>query len=51
MPADVPIEDGHVRVTYNAGFIVLSYVISFIGCMSCLEILHLRTARRGLYNW
>jgi NO-binding membrane sensor protein with MHYT domain len=37
--------------SYNAGFIVLSYVISFIGAWSTLELLHRRTSGRGLNNW
>ncbi len=37
--------------SYNAGLIVLSYVISFVGCATALELLHRRTSRFGLYNW
>ncbi|KAJ5952284.1 uncharacterized protein N7479_010697 [Penicillium vulpinum] len=40
-----------VRVTYLAGYIVLSYVISAMGCITTLELLHRRTSRSGLYNW
>lgn len=38
-------------VSYNAGFIVLSYLVSLAGCATCVELLHRRTARFGLYNW
>ena len=37
--------------SYYAGFIVLSYVISLVGCATALELLHRRTSRFGLYNW
>jgi hypothetical protein len=37
--------------SYNAGLIVLSYVISLMGCATALELLHRRTSRFGLYNW
>ncbi|KAI2122201.1 hypothetical protein LOZ42_000665 [Ophidiomyces ophidiicola] len=40
-----------VPVSYSAGFIVLSYIVSLAGCATCLELLHRRTARFGLYNW
>ncbi|KAJ5558671.1 hypothetical protein N7461_002643 [Penicillium sp. DV-2018c] len=46
-PQDQPL----VRVTYLAGYIVLSYVISAMGCATTLELLHRRTSRSGLYNW
>ncbi|CAG8332751.1 unnamed protein product [Penicillium salamii] len=39
------------RVTYLAGYIFLSYVISAMGCATTLELLHRRTSRSGLYNW
>ncbi|CAG8060247.1 unnamed protein product [Penicillium nalgiovense] len=40
-----------VRVRYLAGYIILSYVISAMGCTTTLELLHRRTSRSGLYNW
>nr|KMM68224.1 hypothetical protein CPAG_04555 [Coccidioides posadasii RMSCC 3488] len=40
-----------VPVSYSAGFIVLSYLVSLAGCATCLELLHRRTSRFGLYNW
>ncbi|CAI7596415.1 unnamed protein product [Penicillium pancosmium] len=40
-----------VHVTYLAGYIFLSYVISSMGCATTLELLHRRTSRSGFYNW
>ncbi|CAI7623754.1 unnamed protein product [Penicillium glandicola] len=40
-----------VHVTYLAGYIVLSYVISAMGCATTLELLHRRTSRSGVFNW
>ncbi|KAK2873657.1 hypothetical protein FQN49_002190 [Arthroderma sp. PD_2] len=40
-----------VHQSFHAGFIVLSYIVSLVGCATCLELLHRRTARLGLYNW
>jgi NO-binding membrane sensor protein with MHYT domain len=37
--------------SYNPGFVVLSYVVSFIGAVTTLELLHRRTSARGFYNW
>ena len=37
--------------SYNAGFIVLAYMVSWVGCITTLELLHRRTSRRVLYNW
>ena len=37
--------------SYNAGFIVLSYCISVVGCWTALELLHRRTSRGGVQNW
>lgn len=52
MAAEREIELGTVVLqSYNAGFIVLSYLISLAGCVTCLELLHRRTSRLGLYNW
>ncbi|QMW41941.1 hypothetical protein G4B11_005265 [Aspergillus flavus] len=49
--ADAPVERAPIGVSYLAGFIFLSYVISMMGCTTTLELLHRRTARAGLYNW
>lgn len=47
-----PVNPGHlVHVTYLAGYIFLSYVISSMGCATTLELLHRRTSRSGFYNW
>lgn len=40
-----------IGVSYMPGFIVLSYVVSVMGCITTLELLHRRTSRSGLYNW
>ncbi|KAF3492078.1 uncharacterized protein GIQ15_01595 [Arthroderma uncinatum] len=40
-----------VHQSFHAEFIVLSFVVSLVGCATCLELLHRRTARLGLYNW
>ena len=45
------LNSSHVAVHYNAGFIVLSYLVSLVGCITTLELLQRRTSRRGLYNW
>ncbi|KAE8306794.1 hypothetical protein BDV41DRAFT_93120 [Aspergillus transmontanensis] len=49
--ADAPVERAPIGVSYLAGYIFLSYVISMMGCTTTLELLHRRTARAGLYNW
>ncbi|KFY31704.1 hypothetical protein V493_00884 [Pseudogymnoascus sp. VKM F-4281 (FW-2241)] len=36
---------------FTPGYVVLSYVVSFIGAWTTLELLHRRTAGKGLYNW
>ncbi|KAI0010604.1 FAD dependent oxidoreductase-domain-containing protein [Xylariaceae sp. FL0662B] len=35
---------------FNAGFVVLSYVVSLTGAASTLELLNRRTSRNGLFN-
>ena len=40
-----------VRHQYNPGYIVLSYLVSFVGCWTTLKLLHRRTSHRGYYNW
>jgi hypothetical protein len=40
-----------VHASYNAGFVFLAYLVSFIGCVTSLELLHRRTSRRGAINW
>ncbi|KAI9676790.1 MAG: hypothetical protein M1829_002885 [Trizodia sp. TS-e1964] len=32
-------------------FVVLSYLVSYVGSLTTLELLHRRTAGKGLYNW
>ncbi|OBT61333.1 hypothetical protein VE03_09534 [Pseudogymnoascus sp. 23342-1-I1] len=36
---------------FTPGFVVLSYLVSFIGAWTTLELLQRRTAGKGLYNW
>lgn len=37
--------------TFTVGYIILSYVVSYVGALTTLELLHRRTADTGLYNW
>lgn len=36
---------------FLVGYIVLSYIVSYVGTWTTLELFNLRTAGRGLYNW
>lgn len=36
---------------FSPGFVVLSYLVSFVGAWTTLELINRRTAGRGLYNW
>lgn len=36
---------------FNAGFIVLSCVVSYVGSLTTLELLNRRTAGAGRQNW
>lgn len=45
------VEGQKAHARYNAGYIVLSYIVSLAGCVTTLELLHRRTSRLGLYNW
>jgi hypothetical protein len=38
-------------VTYDAGYIVLSFFVSLLGCITTLELLQRRTSTHGAYNW
>lgn len=44
-------DEGPVHISYLAGYLFLSYVISAMGCATALELLHRRTSRSGFYNW
>lgn len=35
---------------FNPGFVVLSFIISLVGAVTTLELLHRRTSGRGWYN-
>ncbi|TVY78348.1 Signaling protein [Lachnellula suecica] len=56
-PGEMRHMEGHIVPKYfNAGFVVLSYLISYLGAMTTLELLMRRTSMRresmrGLYNW
>ncbi|KAG7403376.1 Signaling protein YkoW [Fusarium oxysporum f. sp. rapae] len=39
-----------VPQSYNAGFIILSYIVSLVGAGSSLELMSRRTGFRGLFN-
>ncbi|KAL2151770.1 hypothetical protein VTH82DRAFT_6868 [Thermothelomyces myriococcoides] len=39
-----------VPVSVNPALLVLSYIVSLVGAMSTLELIHRRTSRRGYYN-
>lgn len=38
-------------VKYSGGYIALSYIVSATGSTTCLELLHRRSSRSGLFNW
>lgn len=37
--------------SFSAGYVILSYLVSFVGAWTTLELINRRTAGRGLYNW
>lgn len=45
------IEGDIIGRSYNSGYIVLSYLVSFVGCWTSLKLLYRRTSRHGYYNW
>jgi hypothetical protein len=36
---------------FSPGFAALSYLVSYVGAWTTLELINKRTAARGLYNW
>ncbi|KAJ5619996.1 hypothetical protein N7510_003980 [Penicillium lagena] len=50
-PGTTAHDDPRIPVFYLAGYILLSYVISAMGCATTVELLHRRTSRAGFYNW
>ena len=40
-----------VPKSFSPGYVVLSYVVSYVGAWTTLELLNRRTAMRGYYNW
>ncbi|KAK6334251.1 hypothetical protein TWF730_003466 [Orbilia blumenaviensis] len=45
LPGEVAHQD------FEAGYIALSYAVSYIGSVTTLELLNRRTGNRGWYNW
>lgn len=39
-----------VPLSFNAGFVTLSYIVSLIGAASTLELINRRTAIKGIFN-
>ncbi len=39
-----------VPVSYSAGFVILSYVVSLLGAGSTLVLINRRTSIKGAYN-
>ncbi|RDL31329.1 uncharacterized protein BP5553_09538 [Venustampulla echinocandica] len=37
--------------SFSVGYAVLSYVVSYVGAWTTLELINRRTSGRGLYNW
>lgn len=46
-----PIIGDIVARSFTPGYIILSYVVSYVGALTTLELLHRRTADTGPYNW
>lgn len=40
-----------VHKHFSVGYVVLSYVVSYVGAWTTLELFNQRTGGRGLYNW
>lgn len=47
----IAMEGQIISRTISPGLVVLSYVVSWIGAWTTLELINKRTAGRGLYNW
>lgn len=37
--------------SFTAGYVILSYVVSYVGAWTTLELINRRTAAKGSYNW
>lgn len=37
--------------SYVPGYVFLSFLVSFAGCWTALELLHRRTGAHGYHNW
>lgn len=49
--AQVYSEELYAPQAFAPGHIALSYMVSFIGSLSTVELLQRRTSMRGIYNW
>ncbi|KAI1624758.1 hypothetical protein EDD37DRAFT_358336 [Exophiala viscosa] len=50
-PAKSALDASPTAVSYDAGYIVLSFFTSLVGCITTIELLQRRTSTRGVYNW
>jgi NO-binding membrane sensor protein with MHYT domain len=44
-------DHGYWEARYDAGFVTLSYLVSLVGCVTTLELIHRRTSTHGAHNW
>ena len=49
--AHTPVPGEIVPSSRSPGYIVLSYLVSYVGCLTALELLLRRTHHGGYYNW
>ena len=46
------VQVGDVVPNYTIpGYVALSYIVSVVGCITALELLHRRVRYNGRYNW
>lgn len=51
-PTNLTALEGHfVDRTYQPGFVILAYMVSFVGAWTALELINMRTSIRGWFNW
>ncbi|KUJ13484.1 uncharacterized protein LY89DRAFT_591314 [Mollisia scopiformis] len=54
MPNDTQWQDLEGQIVpraFSGGYVALSYLVSYVGAWTTLELFNRRTAGRGLYNW
>ncbi|CAG8951547.1 hypothetical protein HYFRA_00007463 [Hymenoscyphus fraxineus] len=52
MSSNLTALEGHfVTTSYNPGYMILSFVIGYVGAWSTMELIHHRTSSKGRYNW